>query len=79
MSMSPMNGRPGTNGWTGCVVFASTACSMRVRLQPPRSVASTCDEKARRYSAVRNWFVDSKVRGNCGKSVGSSCTARSCV
>ena len=58
MSMSPMNGRPVTNGCTGCVVFDSTACSMRVRLQPPRSVASRRDEKARRYSAVRNWFVD---------------------
>ena len=75
MSMSPMNGRPGTNGCTGCVVFACTSCPMRVRLQPARSVASTRAENARRYSPVRNWFVDWKVRGNCGKSVGSACSA----
>src|SRR3972149_2269105 len=45
---------------------------MRVRLQPARSVASTREENCRRYSPVRNWFVDSNVRGNCGKSVGSA-------
>jgi hypothetical protein len=69
-SIPPMNGRPGTNGCTGCVVFDSTCCPIRVRLKPKRKVLTVRSDALCRYSAVKNWFRDRKLRGNCGKSVG---------
>ena len=66
MSMAPIVGRPGTNGVTACVVFDSTVCAMCVRLKPNRAVPKVAGDSAVRYSAVRNWLVETKARGNCG-------------
>jgi hypothetical protein len=70
--MSPSDSRPGTKGWRGCEVLASTSWPIRVREYPKRNVARVWLETLRRYSAVRNWFFEMKVRGNWGNSVGRS-------
>jgi hypothetical protein len=79
MSMPPMNSRPGTNGASGEARFASTSWPTRVRLQPRRAVCKVTGEDTWRYSAVVNWLVETKARGNCGKSVGRCCSASSSV
>ena len=66
MSMSPVIARPGTNGWSGWVVLASTFWPMRVRLKPIRVVFKVADESTWRCSPVKNWLRDRNSRGNCG-------------
>jgi hypothetical protein len=66
MSIAPIVGRPGTKGLTGCVVFDSTVWAIFVRLNPKRAVPNVAPDSARRYSAVRNWLVETNARGNCG-------------
>ena len=66
MSMSPMLSRVATNTGSGCEVLAWTFWPIRVRLKPTRLMLTVFGDTMRRYSPVKNWLREMKLRGNCG-------------